>query len=220
MKDRPDGPDALELLTGAEMQRWDAGAIEQGGIPGPVLMESAGRAAARVLHELYPTGRVVAAVGRGKNGGDAVVLLRTLRAGGRDGAAFALHGERLPADLLHGWEVPTSAGDDADAAFRGADVLVDGILGTGAKGAPRDREAAVIRALNAAGAPVLALDGPSGVDLTTGAAPGEAVRARVTVTFGAPKRGLVLFPGRQLAGRRSPRPRSSRRFPGMARPRA
>ena len=79
----------LELLTAAEMQRWDAGAIDPGGIPGRVLMESAGRAAARVPHELHPTGRVVAAVGRGKNGGDAVVLLRSLLAWGREVAAFA-----------------------------------------------------------------------------------------------------------------------------------
>lgn len=193
-------PEPLELLSAAEMQRWDAAAIEQGGVPAPVLMESAGRAAARVLHEIYPSGRVVAAVGGGNNGGDAVVLLRSLRAWGREVAAFPIGGSPLPTELLHGWEIPTLAGDAAEA-FRGAAVLVDGILGTGARGAPRDREAAVIRALNDAGPPVVALDGPSGVDLTTGAAPGEAVRAGVTITIGAPKRGLVLFPGRQLAGR-------------------
>ena len=190
----------LELLTAAEMQRWDAGAIEKGGIPGRVLMESAGRAAARVLHELYPTGRVVAAVGRGKNGGDAVVLLRSLLAWGREVAAFPVGDGPLPSELLHDWKVPVLAGD-AGEAFRDADVLVDGILGTGATGAPREREAAVIRALNDAPAPIVALDGPSGIDLTTGAAAGEAVRAEVTVTFGAPKRGLVLFPGREHAGR-------------------
>ncbi len=59
----------------------------------------------------------------------------------------------------------------------------------------------MIEAINASGRPVVALDAPSGVDMTTGRAEGSAVRATVTITFGAPKRGLLLFPGRALAGR-------------------
>src|SRR5688572_24980631 len=106
--------EALELLTAAEMQRWDEGAIAERGVPGAVLMETAGRAAARVLHEIYPTGRVVAAIGSGKNGGDAVVMLRSLRSWGRDVAAFATTGEAPPADLLHGWEIPLAASDPAE----------------------------------------------------------------------------------------------------------
>lgn len=189
----------LPLPTSEEMQAWDARAIERLGVPAAVLMESAGRAAARVLHELYPEGSVVAAVGRGNNGGDAIVLLRSLRAWGREVAALPVRGAELPAALLHGWEIP--ALDPSDPALQRAAVVVDGLLGTGAKGPPREPEAALIRAIAGGGRPVLALDGPSGVELTTGVAADPAVRAAVTVTFGAPKRGLVLFPGREHAGR-------------------
>jgi NAD(P)H-hydrate epimerase len=102
---------------------------------------------------------------------------------------------------MHDWELPVITGEAAAGALRSAGVILDGILGTGAEGAPRPDQAALVRAVNDARVPVLALDGPTGVDLTTGAVAGEAVRATVTVTFGAAKRGLLLHPGREYAGR-------------------
>jgi ADP-dependent NAD(P)H-hydrate dehydratase / NAD(P)H-hydrate epimerase len=188
------------LLTAAEMRRWDERATAGHGVPERVLMESAGREAARLVQRLYPEGPVVAAVGRGNNGGDALVLLRTLRAWGREVLAVPAGGGIAAPELLHGWELATAPPDD-EAAFRGAGVVVDGLLGTGASGAPRDPEAGLVRRIAAAGRPVVALDGPTGVDLSDGSVAGEAVRAQVTVTFGAAKRGLVLFPGRAHAGR-------------------
>jgi ADP-dependent NAD(P)H-hydrate dehydratase / NAD(P)H-hydrate epimerase len=191
----------VPVLTADEMRAWDAAAIHDRGVPERVLMESAGRAAAGVVHRLFPCGGVVAAVGGGNNGGDALVALRTLAAWGRDVAAVHV-GPRAPdRALLHGWEVPTREVDARGTAFREAAVVIDGLLGTGSRGAPRDDFASAIRAMNGAGTPIVALDGPSGVDFTTGAAPGEAVRAAATVTFGAPKRGLLRFPGRGHAGR-------------------
>lgn len=188
----------VPVLTAAEMRAWDEAAIDAHGVSESVLMESAGRAAAAVVQRLYPTGRLVAVSGSGNNGGDAVVAARTLRAWGREVVHLHVGSSPPDATLFHGWEL--EAGQSPDA-FRGAGVIIDGLLGTGASGAPRAPYSDVIAAMNAAGAPVVALDGPSGVDLTTGAAPGEAVRAAVTVTFGAPKRGLLLFPGRAHAGR-------------------
>lgn len=195
------GAARVPVLTGDEMRAWDAHAVHALGVPEPVLMEAAGRAAASVVHRLYPRGRVVCAAGSGNNGGDAMVVARTLRAWGRDVVLVPV-GSRMPDEaLLHGWALDSVDGDRMADAFRGAGVIVDGLLGTGAAGAPRGAYADAIRAMNASGSPVVALDGPSGADLGTGAAPGEAVRAAVTVTFGAPKRGLLLFPGRALAGR-------------------
>lgn len=188
----------VPVLTAQEMRTWDEQAITAYGVPERVLMESAGRAAAAVVQRLYPAGRVVAVTGSGNNGGDALVAARTLWMWGRQ--VDVVHVGRSPLDqtLLHGWELyPRSA----EAAFPGAAVIIDGLLGTGASGAPTGAYADAIVAINATGCPVVALDGPSGVDLTTGATPGDAIRADVTVTFGAPKRGLLLFPGRQLAGR-------------------
>jgi len=82
----------------------------------------------------------------------------------------------------------------------GADVVVDAILGTGVSGAPRDAVLEAIQLINQAPAPVVAIDIPSGVNGTTGEAPGEAVVAQETLTIGAPKAGLLFHPGRHLAG--------------------
>ena len=188
----------VPVLTAHEMRTWDEQAIHAYGVPERVLMESAGRAAAAVVQRLYPTGRVVAVSGSGNNGGDALVAARTLWMWGREVDVVHVGKSLVDATLLHGWELYPKW---AEAAFPGASVIIDGLLGTGASGAPTGAYADAIAAINAAGCPVVALDGPSGVDLTTGATPGEAVRAAVTVTFGAPKRGLLLFPGRERAGR-------------------
>jgi hydroxyethylthiazole kinase-like uncharacterized protein yjeF len=196
---RPVQPGLLPLLTAAEMRAWDRVAMERFGIPERQLMENAGRAAAAVVARLFPEGPVVAAIGRGKNGGDAVVLLRTLRAWGREVVAAPIAGAEMVAELLGGWDLPV-APDLADACAR-AGVVVDAILGTGARGAPRDEAAAAVRAINGARRPVVALDGPTGVDLSDGSIAGDAVRASVTIAFGALKRGLVLQPGRSRAGR-------------------
>lgn len=189
----------LPLLTAAEMRGWDAHAIEALGVPERVLMESAGRAAALVVARTCPSGRIVGAIGPGNNGGDAVVMLRTLAAWGREVVAVPVGEAEIRADLLHGWTLPVER--DLAAACRGASVVVDGILGTGATGAPRPPAAAAVEAMNGSGAAVVALDGPTGVDLSDGSIAGAAVRADLTITFGAPKRGLLVHPGRARAGR-------------------
>ncbi|MEX0979658.1 MAG: NAD(P)H-hydrate dehydratase, partial [Gemmatimonadota bacterium] len=147
-------------------------------------------------------------VGSGNNGGDALVLLRTLAARGRPVRAI-LVGERSDGDaLLHGWDIArtpdTALGDDPaawDRALAGAAVLVDGLLGTGLSGAPRARQATAIAAMNRSERPVVSLDVPTGIDSDTGAVPGDAVRARVTVAFGFPKLGSLLHPARERVGR-------------------
>src|SRR5829696_6480189 len=156
----------VPVLTAAEMRAWDEQAINAYAIPERVLMESAGRAAATVVQRLYPTGRVVAVAGSGNNGGDALVAARTLWMWGRDVDVVYVGKGLLDEALLHGWELyPRQAAD----AFPGAAVLIDGLLGTGASGPPTGAYADAIAAMNAAGSPIVALDGPSGVDLTTGA---------------------------------------------------
>jgi len=200
-RERPFAAGGVPVLTSDEMRAWDRHAIQELGIPERVLMEAAGRAAAEVVQSLYPEGRVVAAVGGGNNGGDALVCLRTLAARGREVAVVQAARGLPDRALLHGWEVEVIPAAEAATAFRDAAVVVDGILGTGARGAPRPPAAGVIEAMNASGRPVVALDGPTGVDMTSGGAEGVAVRAEVTVTFAAAKRGLLLFPGRELAGR-------------------
>lgn len=203
---RPFGRASVPACTGDESARFDARAIHELGVPQPVLMENAGRSAAQILQRLYPSGPVVAVVGAGNNGGDALVLLRTLAAWGRLVRAVVVADRDPPESVLHTWDVPTVTDDvldDArwDALLAPAAVVVDGILGTGVRGAPRERQARAIGRINASGRPVLAMDIPSGVDSATGATPGEAVRADVTVAFGFPKVGALLHPGRACTGR-------------------
>jgi len=192
--------------TGAEAAEYDRTAIETLGVPQLVLMENAGRAAAMILQRLRPHGRVVGVVGSGNNGGDALVLLRTLRAWGRDVLAVVVADRPSREPLLHGWDVPvrTDEGLDADGwrtLLGDAGAVVDGVLGTGLRDAPRERQSAAIEHINDSLPWVLSIDVPSGIDSGTGGVPGSAVQASVTVAFGAPKLGSLLHPARALVGR-------------------
>ncbi|RMH17665.1 MAG: NAD(P)H-hydrate dehydratase, partial [Gemmatimonadetes bacterium] len=203
---RPYGRAHVFAATAEEAAALDRRAVEGYGAAEPALMEAAGRAAAALVQRWHPTGRVVAVVGSGNNGGDALVALRTLAAWGRPVRAVLAADRGDDAALLRGWDVELVRDTDlSDAALRAAladaAALLDGVLGTGARGAPRERQARAIEALNAAEAPVVALDLPSGVDARTGAVASAAVRARATVAFGQPKRGCLLPPGRDHAGR-------------------
>ncbi len=194
----------VPVPTGPEATAFDEHAIQTMQVPEPVLMENAGRSAALVLHRLFPRGRVVVLAGGGNNGGDGVVLARTLRAAGRDVRLVGV-GRSGSQTLLHGHgPSPEALPDDAsrlDAVLAWGDVLVDGLLGTGITGAARAPFDRVIQAVNRSGRPVLALDIPSGVEAGSGACRGEAVSAQVTVAFGAPKLGSLLHPGRERSGR-------------------
>src|SRR5688500_17181026 len=162
------------LYTAAEMQ-----AVEDRypGYPdsAPELMEQAGAAVAREALAVFPDAQSFAVVcGAGANGGDGRIAARVLRDSGRD--AVETH------------------------AVEGADVIVDALFGTGFTGQPRAEAASLIERMNAAGAPIVAVDLPSGVDASTGETAGAAVRATLTVTFHGPKVGLAVAPGRFHAG--------------------
>lgn len=188
--------------TGAEAAAFDRMAIEELGVPQATLMECAGRSAAQVLDRLFPRGDVVALIGAGNNGGDGLVLLRTLRSWGRPVKAVLVADRPEDDPLLHGWDVPLlSDAGLPDSALSDAAVVVDGILGTGIQGAPRDRQARAIQAINTSRRPVFALDAPSGIDADTGRIAGEAVSAQVTVALGWPKLGTLLQPARAHVGR-------------------
>ena len=203
------------LPTGTESAGFDRWAMDQAGVPSPVLMENAGRSAALVLSRVFPDGKVLVFAGPGNNGGDGLVLARTLAASGREVEVFAVGaraggaagaGRQSPREaLLHGWPIEVKTLPDGEselaAAVAQSDVVVDALLGTGAREAPKDPFPRAIRAMNAAGAATVALDLPSGVDPDTGSVAGEAVEADLTVAFGAPKLGTTLFPGRSRTGR-------------------
>jgi hydroxyethylthiazole kinase-like uncharacterized protein yjeF len=138
----------------------------------PTMMVAAGRAVAEEALRRYPEARSFGAIcGGGANGGDARIALQVLRSAGRH-AAEGLAG----------------------------DVVIDGLFGTGFHGEPRAEAAALIADVNARGVPVVSVDLPSGVNADTGEVAGAAVRADVTVTMHGRKVGLIVAPGRFLAG--------------------
>ena len=181
------------------------------GVPEPVLMQRASHALAGVCRRLLCgdgtslRGRhVVALVGTGNNGGDALWALSMLAGRGArttvvgDPAAMHVEGARAARAAgarVVGWTDPAVA-----AALGGADLVLDGILGIGGRGGIRQPAAAVVELLAGTEAPVVAVDVPSGVDAGTGEVAGVAVTAHVTVCFGVLKPGLVLAPGRDHAG--------------------
>ncbi len=194
----------LQPLPDAELMRaTDRWAIDERGVPSLDLMERAGEGLARVTAERAPAGRVVVVCGKGNNGGDGLVVARLLRAAGRDVDVLltadpgeltgdpAANLERLPGDRPRRFDA---------AALDGAAVIVDALLGTGFSGSAREPAAGAIEAMNDAGAPVVAADVPSGVDASTGAVEGPAVRAVATATFHQAKPGLWIAPGKQHAG--------------------
>jgi ADP-dependent NAD(P)H-hydrate dehydratase / NAD(P)H-hydrate epimerase len=135
------------------------------------LMQSAGAAVAEEVMRRWPEARRIAIhAGGGANGGDGRIAGEILQGQGRE-----LVAER-------------------------PDLVVDALLGTGMKGAPREETAALIERINAAGVPVVAVDIPSGVNASTGEVEGAAVRADATVTMHGRKLGLAVAPGRFLAG--------------------
>ncbi len=196
----------------AAMQAADA-AAEQAGIPVAALMGRAGAAVARHAAELLggvAGSRVVALAGKGHNGGDALEALARLAHRGAgaealvtgDPDALDAQGRRCVALVrAAGGRVRAFDAAVAGRLLAGADLVLDGLLGTGSSGAPRGVVAEAIAAANRATAPVVAVDIPSGVDGATGEISGEALSAAVTVTFQAVKPGHVLAPGSQRTGR-------------------
>ena len=182
------------------------------GIAAETLMEEVGRAVARAVVDLaggvYGR-RAVVVCGKGNNGGDGFVAARHLA---RSGMRVTVVTLERPDDLrepaagnlrrLSEQDVRLRTFSDArlDRELARADVAVDAIFGTGFRGIPEDEWASAIADLNSSGARVVAVDIPSGVNGTTGAVEGDAVRAEVTVTFGAAKVGAVLLPGAEHAG--------------------
>jgi NAD(P)H-hydrate epimerase len=195
------GVGRLPLPRAAEMAEIDRRAREEYGVPERLLMESAGRAIAQVVQHFFPEGRVVAAVGSGHNGGDAYIALRVLRSWGREVLAIQAGSQPPDLALAHHWDVPVEPADSADSAFAYADVILDGILGTGTTGAPKEEQAQIIEAMNTARARRVAVDGPSGMNFSTGDVPGACADADMTVTLGFPKVGLLFQPARSFCGR-------------------
>jgi NAD(P)H-hydrate epimerase len=203
----------MKVVTAEQMRALDRRAIEEFGMPGAVLMENAGRAVVEVIAQEYgPLSgkRIAVFCGAGNNGGDGAVIARYLHLTGANPFLYMVGDPTsLKNDARMHFEVAQRLGlayaTAADVpperyALEGIDLIVDALLGTGVKDAPRGAYQEAIRRINAAACPVVAVDLPSGLDADTGAMPGEVVHAAHTVTFAYPKLGLLTFPGAERIG--------------------
>ncbi|MDA8368859.1 MAG: NAD(P)H-hydrate dehydratase [Nocardiopsaceae bacterium] len=182
-------------------------------LPDGALMRRAATGLAAVCGRMLPGvygSRVVLLVGSGDNGGDALYAGTFLA---RRGAAVraVLTGSRVHEAGLaalraaggRAVSAPNTGGladSDTAAEIAAADLIIDGLVGIGGRGGLRGPHAAIAALANAAGAPVVAVDLPSGIDADTGAVDGPAVRADVTVTFGTHKPGLFVDPAAERVG--------------------
>ena len=213
----------MKVVTAAEMRQIDQDTIEGIGIPGIVLMETAGSAIVRAIEQHYPTcQRIGIFAGKGNNGGDGIVIARQLAYIGRDVLLFLVSPEDSFTGEAHTnlqiakrlglriEEILTDAALGSDffaerstslTHIASCELLVDAIFGTGLRGAVHNPIATVINAINRLPTPILSVDLPSGLDADTGHPLGVCVQADRTVTIGLPKRGLLMHPGAELVGK-------------------
>lgn len=203
----------MQVVDVDTMRRLDRKTIESG-IAGEVLMERAGTSVAKKAADILEQTngrRVLALTGKGNNGGDGWVAARHLHKMGFEVRVLAVATDGLKGDALLNFTrardagVPTTTvGDINDtimqALFQNTDIILDALLGTGAKGAPHSPYDRLIELANTASHPIVAVDIPSGVNGNSGEAPGMAITATATITFGYAKLGNILYPGRELAG--------------------
>ena len=199
-----------KVLSAAQSKALDAFALDKLGISGLVLMENAGRGLAELLLAQKPASVAVVA-GRGNNGGDGMVIARHLDGSGIPVRILLLaQPDRLSPDCAQNWQIANRSGLQCHidpqghqlAAFlRGADWVVDALVGTGLTGplhAPLD---AAVQAINTSGAKIFAVDLPSGLNADTGEPMGDTIRAQLTGTMVSLKPGLLTPSGLAHAGK-------------------
>lgn len=192
----------MEILTTGEMEQADRLAIT-GGVSGFALMLRAGQAVANAAAGLAEKGPILVVAGCGNNGGDGFVAATELAARGYQVSVILL-GERdsLKADAAlaaKGWKGPVLPCDLS--ALGSPALIIDALFGAGLNRPVKGDALATIEAIMANGAPVLSIDLPSGINGTTGAVMGAAIRATETVTFFRKKPAHLLLPGRIHCGR-------------------
>jgi len=202
-----------DLYSADAVRQMDRYVIDEMGVDGFGLMQTAAHAAFRSMVRRWPDcGPVLVLCGAGNNGGDGyLVAANAARHGFTVSCIAVAPTEKLAGDARKAWQKAVADGAEVrelsaidesalDASFEQAGLIVDALLGTGVSGAPREPFASVIARCNASGLPVLAVDVPSGLNATTGFAAGDVVRATMTVTFTGLKSGLFTGQGPAVCG--------------------
>lgn len=204
------------ILTREQIRRVDQLAVERYGMSGLMLMENAGRNAAKIIRNTYGhTGKAFICCGPGNNGGDGCVIARHLHNAGWSvrlmitadvprmtddtKANYAIvDAMTIETRVLPDWEMQRAAVE----SICNDEVMVDSLLGTGFRGEVRSPTAELIGAINTAAKKALvAIDVPSGLDCNTGAPSNATIRADLTITFVASKIGFTAASASPYVGR-------------------
>jgi hydroxyethylthiazole kinase-like uncharacterized protein yjeF len=211
----------MKVLTAAEMREVDRLTTERFGVPSLTLMENAGRSVALFLEQRFSNlarRRIAVLCGKGNNGGDGFVVARHLAQMGAEPCVYLFAApDQVRGDAavnLQRWQNESgelrvvgnaSEWQQSRSALTGADIIVDALLGTGVRGRIEGLLAEVIEGLNhatrAPGSSVVSVDIPSGLHADTGEVPSVALVADYTVTFTAPKMGLLVGAADRHVGR-------------------
>ena len=189
----------IVYVTAEEMRRIDDVTIREFQVDVLMLMENAGRASAslarRMLRGTIFGKRVACLVGGGNNGGDGMVAARHLANWGTDVEVIVGTAKdrmkSVPLRQLHILEKMGIPILSTEYVLRDYDLLIDGLIGYGLEGNPRDRIAMIIKDANASSHPILALDLPSGMNATTGEIYDPCIKATATLTLALPKTGFL-----------------------------
>jgi len=186
---------AVGWITEQQMIEVDRVVTEDLHIELVQMMENAGRNLARAVLDVYAPGRVSVLSGPGGNGGGGLVAARHLANAGVDVVVTTTRpGRDLSPVASHQFDILRRMGIATTLTPVGADVIVDALIGYSLRGTPRGSTAELISHTARSGLPVVSLDNPSGLDVTTGRAPGAVVSAELTVTLALPKIGLRSAP--------------------------
>ena len=206
----------MKVLTSSQMKEIDRKTIQDIGLPGPVLMENAGRQVVRALTEVFPhpsRERIVIVAGKGNNGGDGFVAARHLRAAGASPMLLVLSRiEDLQGDAALNASIARSCGLDIAEVLTSdewkkqrpgliqATVIIDAIFGTGLAKPAEGLFAEAIEGINRCRGFKIAVDIPSGLSADSFEIIGPTVKADLTVTLAAPKVAHVFPPAENYVG--------------------
>jgi ADP-dependent NAD(P)H-hydrate dehydratase / NAD(P)H-hydrate epimerase len=203
----------VPVVTVSRMRSIDEAAIGGDEKKGYGYMLKAGAGIFAAVKDLLPDvkgGEIAVFCGGGNNGGDGYVAARLLLESGYRVRCFSLSktekltGEaRRVFDDYVGYNGTVQVFDDAAGlgSLSQYGLIIDAILGTGARGNPRGSCASAIEAINKSGIPVIAADTPSGLDSDTGVPRSPCIKAALTVAMGFPKLGQFFYPGRGHVGK-------------------
>jgi NAD(P)H-hydrate epimerase len=204
--------DNMVRLTREQVRQIDRLSVERYHIPGEVMMEIAAVAAAGVAISMIDPGKqgeIIILCGGGNNGGDGLALARHLHNRQYDiRIFFTSDPAKYAKEAKTNWEIvqamnlPTAHANPETLAAQRSILIVDAIFGTGLKDAPREPFPKIVAAVEQIGAPVLAIDIPSGLDCDTGLPLGPAcIKAQRTITFVAEKAGFANSQARDYLGK-------------------